>query len=150
MSQSPVLTTPTNGQEASISRPEVIPTPGSDTEVVPRARRRSFPAAYKCRILQEVDRCTQSGQIGALLRREGLYSSHLSKWRQQREQGELGASNRGPSPADPALKEGERLRRENERLRKRLEQAETIIEVQKKLSNLLGLACAALPKGGNR
>ena len=150
MSQSPVVTTPTNGQEASISRPEAISPPGSDTEVVPRARRRSFPSAYKRRILQEVDRCTQSGQIGGLLRREGLYSSHLSKWRQQREQGELGTPNRGPSPADPASKDVERLRRENERLRKRLEQAETIIEVQKKLSNLLGLACAALPKGGNR
>jgi len=118
--------------------------------VVARARRRRFPSAYKRRILQEVDRCTQSGQIGALLRREGLYSSHLSKWRQQREQGELDARKRGPSPADPAAQEGERLRRENERLRKRLEQAETIIEVQKKLSNLLGIACAALPKGASR
>jgi len=118
--------------------------------VVARARRRSFPAAYKRRLLQEVDRCTQSGQIGALLRREGLYSSHLSKWRQQREQGDLDARKRGPSPADPAAQEVERLRRENDRLRKRLEQAETIIEVQKKLSNLLGIACAALPKGGSR
>ena len=150
MSQSPVLTSPTNGQDASPSRSEAAPTSGRDTEVLPRARRRTFPVAYKRRILQEVDRCTQSGQIGALLRREGLYSSHLSKWRQQREQGELGTPNRGPSPADPALKEVERLRRENERLRKRLEQAETIIEVQKKLSNLLGIACAALPKGGSR
>ena len=150
MSQSPVLTTPTNGQEAPKSLSEAAPPPRGDTEVVPRARRRSFPAAYKRRILQEVDRCTQSGQIGALLRREGLYSSHLSKWRQQREQGELDARKRGPSPADPASKEVERLRRENERLRKRLEQAETIIEVQKKLSNLLGIACAALPKGASR
>jgi len=150
MSQPSVLTTPTNGQEASKPLSEAAPAPGNDTEVIPRARRRSFPAAYKRRILQEVDRCTQSGQIGALLRREGLYSSHLSKWRQQREQGERGTPKRGPSPADPASKEMERLRRENERLRKRLEQAETIIEVQKKLSNLLGIACAALPKGASR
>ena len=150
MSQSPVQTTPTNGQEASKPLPEAASPPGSDTEVVPRARRRRFPVAYKRRILQEVDRCTQSGQIGGLLRREGLYSSHLSKWRQPREQGELGTPKRGPSPADPALKEMDRLRRENERLRKRLEQAETIIEVQKKLSNLLGIACVALPKGASR
>ena len=150
MSQPSALTTPTNGKEALKPQPEASPPPGSDTEVVPRARRRRFPVAYKRRILQEVDRCTQSGQIGALLRREGLYSSHLSKWRQQREQGELGIPQRGPSPADPASKEVERLRRENERLRKRLEQAETIIEVQKKLSHLLGIACAALPKGASR
>ena len=150
MSQSPILTTPTNGKEASISRPEAIPTPGSDTEVVPRTRRRSFPAAYKRRLLQEADRCTQSGQVGALLRREGLYSSHLSKWRQQRAQGELGPQKRGPSPADPTPKDVERLRRENERLRKRLEQAEAIIEVQKKLSNLLGIASDAPRKGGSR
>lgn len=118
--------------------------------MVARARRRSFSAAYKRRILQEVDRCTPSGQVGALLRREGLYSSHLSKWRQQREQGELDSRKRGPSPADPAPKEVERLRRENGQLRKRLEQAEAIIEVQKKLSTLLGIACAALPKGGSK
>ena len=84
------------------------------------------------------------------MRREGLYSSHLSKWRQQRDQGELDTGKRGPSPTDPATKEMERLRRENDRLRKRLEQAETIIEVQKKLSNLLGIACVALPKGASR
>ena len=150
MSQSSLITTPTNGKEASKSRPEAAPTPGSDTEVIPRARRRSFPAAYKRRILQEVDRCRQSGQIGALLRREGLYSSHLSKWRQQREQGELGTPKRGPSPADSAVKEVARLRRENERLRQRLEQAETIIAVQKKLSSLLGVPCDARPKDANR
>ena len=118
--------------------------------MLPGARRRSFPAEYKRRILQEVDQCTQSGQVGALLRREGLYSSHLTSWRRQREQGELGTQKRGPSPADPAPKEMERLRRENERLRKRLEQAETIIAVQKKLSNLLGIACEAPPKAGSR
>ena len=118
--------------------------------MVPRARRRSFTAEYKRRILQEADSCTQSGQVGALLRREGLYSSHLTVWRRQREQGELGLQKRGPSPADPPPKEMARLRRDNERLRKRLEQAETIIAVQKKLSNLLGIACEAPPKDGSR
>jgi len=144
------MTTPTNGKEALKPQPEAVPPPGSDTEVVPRARRRSFPADYKRRILQEADRCTQSGQIGALLRREGLYSSHLTTWRRQREQGELGTQKRGPSPADPATKEGERLRRENERLRKRLEKAETIIAVQKKLSDLLGVTSDAPRKGDSR
>ncbi len=150
MTQSTVLTTSTNGKETSKPQTEGLPLPGEKTEVVPRARRRSFPSAYKRRILQEADSCTQSGQVGALLRREGLYSSHLTVWRRQREQGALGVQKRGPSPADPTAKEMERMRRENQRLRKRLEQAETIIEVQKKLSNLLGIACDAPPKGGNR
>ena len=150
MSQPSVLTPPTNGQDALKSSPEILVSPGSDTEVMARARRRSFPADYKRRILQEADRCTQSGQIGALLRREGLYSSHLTTWRRQRDQGELGTPKRGPSAADPAVKEVERLRRENERLRKRLEQAETIIAVQKKLSDLLGRASEAPRKGDSR
>ena len=149
MSQSSLMTPP-NGKAASKPQPEAVPPPGSDTEVIPRARRRSFPADYKRRILQEADRCTQSGQAGALLRREGLYSSHLTTWRRQRERGELGTQKRGPSPADPAVKEVERLRRENERLRKRLEKAETIIAVQKKLSDLLGVTSDAHPKGDSR
>lgn len=150
MSQSTVLTTPINGKEVSPPLTEAARLPERETEVVARARRRSFPAAYKRRILQEADRCTPSGQVGALLRREGLYSSPLRKWRQQREQGALDARKRGPSPAAPAAKEVERLRRENGQLRQRLEQAEAIIEVQKKLSHLLGSACAALPKGGSK
>ncbi len=150
MTQPPVLTSPTNGQERSPARPEILPRPGGETEVLPRAQRRRFPAEYKRRILQEADRCTQPGEVGALLRREGLYSSHLTSWRRQREQGDLGLKKRGPSPADPATKEVERLRQENVRLQKRLEQAETIIAVQKKLSSLLGLADEAPPKGDNR
>ena len=150
MSQSPVLTTPTNGQGASKPQSEAIPPPGRDTEVVPRARRRSFPAAYKRRLLQEADRCTQPGQVGALWRREGLYSSHLTLWRRQQDQGALGLPQRGPTPADPATKEVARLRRENDRLRKRLDQAETIIAVQKKLSHLLGISDDALRKDDSR
>jgi transposase len=113
-----------------------------DPEVVPKAKRRQFSVQYKLRILEEADRCTEPGQIGALLRREGLYSSHLSKWRQQKARGYLQGQappKRGRKPADPAIAELERLRRENERLRAQLAQAELIIDVQKKLAQLLGL-----------
>lgn len=112
-----------------------------DPEVVPRAKRRQFSAQYKLRILTEADQCTQRGEIGALLRREGLYSSHLTTWRKQRERGQLQGltpKKRGRKP-DPQAAELARLQRENERLKARLEQAETIIEVQKKLSQMLGL-----------
>ena len=115
-----------------------------DPEVVPRAKRRRFSAEYKLRILEEAEACSERGQIGSLLRREGLYSSHLTTWRQQREQGQLdglGPKKRGRKPSvDEALaKELAELKRENQRLENRLQQAETIIEVQKKLSGLLGL-----------
>ena len=113
-----------------------------DPEVVPKAKRRQFTAKYKLRILEEADHCTERGQIGELLRREGLYSSHLSKWRQQRVRGQLqglAPKKRGRTVQDPSAAELSRLRRENERLRAQLEQAEIIIEVQKKLAGLLGL-----------
>ena len=112
-----------------------------DPEVVPRAKRRQFSAKYKLRILTEADQCTQRGEIGALLRREGLYSSHLTTWRRQRDRGQLAGltpKKRGRKP-DPQAVELARLQRENEQLKARLEQAETIIEVQKKLSQMLGL-----------
>ena len=113
-----------------------------DPEVVPKAKRRQFTARYKLRILKEADRCTERGQIGELLRREGLYSSLLANWRQQRALGQLqglAPKKRGRKPQDPAAAELAQLRRENERLRVQLEQAEIIIDVQKKLSELLGL-----------
>jgi transposase len=113
-----------------------------DPEVVPRAKRRQFTAKYKLGILEEADRCTERGQIGELLRREGLYSSHLSKWRQQRARGQLqglAPKKRGRKSQDPSAAELAQLRRENERLRVQLEQAEIIIDVQKKLAKLLGL-----------
>jgi transposase len=116
-----------------------------DPEVVPKAKRRQFTAKYKLRILEEVDRCTERGQTGELLRREGLYSSHLSKWRQQRARGQLqglAAKKRGRAAQAPAATEPAQLRRENERLRAQLEQAEIIIDVQKKLAKLLGLTTA--------
>ena len=119
------------------------PTNIPDPEVVPKAKRRKFSAEYKRRILQEADNCTEAGQIGALLRREGLYSSHLTTWRRQREGGLLEGlrpRRRGRKRKDELEREVAKLRRENERLQASLEQAEMIIEVQKKLSRLLGLA----------
>jgi transposase-like protein len=117
---------------------------GVDPEVPEKPVRRRYTAEYKLRILDEADACTQHGQLGALLRREGLYSSHLTTWRKQREDGILNGlapkkRGRKAKPKDPVQEENRRLRRENERLVARLKQAETIIEVQKKLSEALGI-----------
>ena len=114
------------------------------SEVTAKARRRSFNAQYKLRILREADALAASGGIGEMLRREGLYSSHLTSWRGERERGELAGlteKKRGrKARADKALvKENQRLARENARLEKRLAQAETIIDVQKKVATLLGI-----------
>lgn len=121
-----------------------------DPEVTPRAERRNFARDYKLRILNEADRCKAQGEIGALLRREGLYSSHLAAWRRQREAGELALKSRGKPPGDPLLKQLAQLQKENERLKERLDRAETIIEVQKKVSLLLGLTSEAGHKGDGR
>ena len=115
-----------------------------DPEVVPRATRRRFGAAYKLRIVEQADACTQPGEIGALLRREGLYSSLLTTWRRARDEGQLEAlspKRRGPKPDPdrPLQKRNAQLERDNMRLRKRLEMAETIIDVQRKVSRLLGI-----------
>jgi len=110
------------------------------TEVVAKAKRRRFTAAEKLRLLREVEACHGSGEIGALLRREGIYSSYLSTWRKQRERGELeglSPQKRGPKP-DPQAIELAKLRRANARLQERLRQAELIIDVQKKVARLLG------------
>ena len=112
----------------------------SKTEVVAKARRKRFTAAEKLRILREVEACQGSGEIGALLRREGIYSSYLRTWRRQRERGELNGlapQKRGPKP-DPQAIELAKLRRENARLQKRLEQAEFIIDFQKKVAQMFG------------
>lgn len=111
-----------------------------NTEVVAKAKRRRFTAADKLRLLREVEACRGSGEIGALLRREGIYSSYLSTWRKQRERGELDGlspQKRGPKP-DPQAIELAKLRRENERLQERLRQAELIIQVQKKVAQMFG------------
>lgn len=113
--------------------------PVPQTQVVARPKRRTFSAAYKRSILEEADRCTQPGEIGALLRREGLYSSNLTTWRRQRERGELAGAQRGRKPTSDETKQLKKLERENARLKQKLEQAELVIEVQKKLSRLLGL-----------
>ncbi len=115
------------------------------TEVVVKAKRRQHSAEYKLRILQEADECKGRGEVGALLRREGLYSSLLSKWREQRESGSLAglsAQRRGPKVNTQAV-ESARLQRENQRLHEQLERAKLIIEVQKKVAQLLGVE---LPK----
>ena len=117
---------------------------GRAAEVPEKPVRRRFNAEYKLRILREVEACTESGQLGELLRREGLYSSHLNCWRRQRDEGVLAGltprrRGRKPKRRDAAALENERLRRENRRLSQRLKQAETIIEVQKKVSEILGI-----------
>ena len=116
----------------------------SEPAVLEKPVRRRFLVEYKLRILQEADRCTASGQLGALLRREGLYSSHLSTWREQRSQGMLAGltpkrRGRKANPDAPLIAENQRLTRETQRLAAKLRQAETIIDIQKKLSEMLGI-----------
>jgi transposase len=111
-----------------------------NTEVVAKAKRKQFTVAEKQRILREVDACQGSGEIGAMLRREGIYSSYLTTWRRQRDSGELqgmSSQKRGPKPNPDAI-ELAKLRREHERLKERMRQAELIIEVQKKVALMLG------------
>ena len=116
-----------------------------DPEVLEKAKRRSFDASYKLRVVSEADGCTEAGQLGELLRREGLYSSQLSNWRKQREAGSLSGLGRKRgrkkkrSEQDQEL---DRLRRENERLKERIRQAELIIDVQKRVSDMLGIPLA--------
>ena len=124
----------------------VPPPSAASPELSPRPRRRTFSAAAKLRILAETDRAADTGGIAAILRREGLYSSTLTDWRRQRDAGAFAALKplrRGPKPvvAQPAA-DLDQLRRENARLRQRLEHAEAIIEVQKKVAALLGMPMA--------
>jgi transposase len=126
---------------------------GAGAEVPEKATRRKFKTAYKLRIVEEADGCTEHGGLGKLLRREGLYSSQLRTWRKQRDAGVLAGltpkqRGRKAKRKDPVVEENTRLKRENERLTLRLKQAETIIDVQKKVSEILGVT---LPKtnGGN-
>jgi transposase-like protein len=117
-----------------------------ETEVVAKAQRRQYSAEYKQRILAEAAQCNSPSEVGALLRREGLYSSLISKWRQRSQKGAvagLATQKRGPK-VDPQAVELVRLQQENERLRERLRQAELIIEVQKKVSQILGVTLATI------
>lgn len=144
------------GMKARSTQPIVLPLPGSlpqgdrqppevrNPEVTEKPIRRRFSASYKQRILAMADACVEPGSLGRLLRQEGLYSSNLTTWRRQREKGGLqgleplrrGRKARVPNPLLPEV---ETLRKENRLLSKRLKQAEMIIEVQKKISQLLGL-----------
>jgi transposase-like protein len=111
-----------------------------DPELVERAKRRRFSAEYKLRILCQAEACTRPGEIGALLRREGLYTSHLTAWRKQRDAGALEALDRkrGRKPADARDAELAALRRRAERAEAELEKARKVIEVQGNVSALLG------------
>ncbi len=124
----------------SVDSPKKVP----DPEVSEKKTCRRYTAAYKLKILREVDRCSKPGETGALVRREGLYSSLLSSWRRQREAGQLNGlsgkkrGNEGRS-RDKLASEVKRLRRETQRLARKLRQAEVIIDIQKKASELLGI-----------
>ena len=140
-------------EKKSVSQRELaaaIPNP----EIPDKATRRRFTAEYKLRILTLADACTEPGILGALLRREGLYASNLNTWRHQRERGILSGltpkkRGRKESVRDPLVAENEKLRKENERITKRLRQAEIIIDVQKKISQILGIPLTNSEEGGN-
>jgi transposase len=116
----------------------------TEVEVLAKAERRRFTAEYKVKVLRETDRCKQPGEIGALLRQEGLYWSNLTTWRKQRESGELAglsARKRGPQRREknPLAERVRELERDNMRLKRRAERAEGIVELQKKVSEILGI-----------
>lgn len=153
--RSPTGVPPTTAAAAAPGSPSAgsgMPIP--DPAVTEKPVRRRFTAEYKLRILCEADRCIEPGQLGALLRREGLYSSHLTTWRKHRDEGTLAGltpkrRGRKANPDAPLIAENERLKRETERLTARLRQAETIIEVQKKLSEILGIPLPPVDNSGS-
>jgi len=142
------------GSEGERSEPErtTAPAAGDDTpdpEVVGRAARRRFTAEYKQRILAEVDGASGSGAVGRIIRREGLYSSQLTTWRKARRNSErlaLEPKKRGPKPTpeNPLQAENTKLKRENVQLHKKLHTAELMIDLQKKVSQLLGITLPVL------
>lgn len=127
-----------------VLRPSAVPSPSTATpEISDRPRRRTFTVQHKLRVLAETDSAADVGGIGAILRREGLYSSTLTDWRRQRDSGVLGGltpAKRGPKAAarNPLAAELAKARRENARLERRLQHAEAIIAIQKKVAALLG------------
>lgn len=142
----------TQKQADKISKNGTDQTQRPDPEVLPKAKRRNFTASYKQWVLEEADKCRQRpGQMGALLRREGLYSSHLTTWQRQREAGQIAGlqpRKRGRK-LDEERAEINQLRHENKRITRQLEQAELIIEAQKKLSEILGITLEQ-PKDGEK
>lgn len=131
-------------QDKETAQQEARQTTTADPEVKPDAPRRRFTTQEKLRILEELDSCTEPGQVGSLLRREGIYSSYVTRWRREREAGLLKPNarrkkGRRPNSEEQRAQEMAQLRAENQRLQLRLQKAEAIIEVQKKVSFLLGL-----------
>ena len=123
---------------------EIAPAMVQDTEVMAKAKRRRFSASEKLRVLKAADACTETGEIAALLRREGLYSSHLAEWRKARAAGELDGlaprkRGRKPAPVNPMEKEVVELKRALAKAEARATRAEALVELQKKISQLLGI-----------
>lgn len=142
----------TPGEGAGAAAPPSTPVP-PDPEVTAKAQRRQYTAEYKLSILAQAEACSAPGQRGALLRREGLYSSHLNTWRRQRDQGALsalGPRKRGPmvNPRSVFARRVAELEAENQKLRKRLQEAQVIIEFQKKVSDVLGIPLSSPENGG--
>ena len=139
-------TVPSDHQKTSPSMPVTNSTPQRpDPEVKEKKPRRRFTGQYKLKVLSEVDACSSAGEVGALLRREGLYSSNLTTWKRQREAGVLQAltpkkRGRKKQETSPLAKRVAELERDNKKLANRLKQAESIIEVQKKISEILGIS----------
>lgn len=133
------------GEERSDEAAHAGASAAPDAEVVAKPKRRRFSAEYRLRILEEADRCTQPGEVGLLLRREGLYSSHLTAWRKAREEGALrgltprkrGAKSKVRNPLEPKVAE---LEAKVTRLERELHQARTIMDVQEKVAGLLGFS----------
>ena len=135
------------GQKSGLAETE-----SPDPEVTPKAKRRSFSASYKKKILAEVEAAAGSGSIGEILRREGIYSSTLTSWRKERERAvdRAFSQKRGPeAKRNPLTSENEKLRRQNQRLQEELRKAEIIIDVQKKVAMLLGRPLAPMPDSEN-
>jgi transposase-like protein len=135
------------GQKSGLAETE-----SPDPEVSPKAKRRSFSASYKKKILAEVEAAAGTGSIGEILRRQGIYSSTLTSWRKERDAAVDGAFSRkrGPEPQrNPLTAENEKLRRQNQRLQEELRKAEIIIDVQKKVAMLLGRPLPPIPESEN-
>jgi len=142
---------PRSGVSSNVDRRPGTP---PDPQVPAKAQRRRFSAKFKLQVLREADRCTKAGDVGALLRRYGIYSSHLSTWRRERDRAagqQLEKRKRGRKPAEknPLAPRLAKLERENRRLQGELKKAELIIDIQKKASALLGIPLKSLDSDGN-
>ena len=145
---------PWGGAPQEVNSPQGAPSILPDSEVPAKAARRRFTAEYKLRVLTLADACNTPGCLGKLLRHEGLYASNLDTWRRQRDRGVLSGlapkkRGRKESVRNPLAAENEKLRKENERLTNRLRKAEIINDVQKKISQLLGIPIATDENGEN-